>query len=180
VNASSRFIFSGSGKLTPKVKVGFEIIIDIRGAGTTSSVSQLDEDGKVTSFVPNANGATGPIRIPSLNAHNLDPFFGDARRVEWWIDHAEVGRLTMGRYDLAGIWGTVDLTGHLFLVASAGFTLLNGSFFIRGPTGQYYAMVWGNVGDPASGFNRTETVRYDSASIADSRRVLEHDAAILS
>jgi hypothetical protein len=162
VNTSSRLFFTGSGRLTPKVTVGFEIIIDIRGSGTTSSVSQLDEDGKVTTFTPNVNGATGPIGIPSLNAHNDDPFFGDARRVEWWIDHADIGRLTMGRYDLAGVWGTIDLTGHIFLGASAGFTLLNGGFFIRGPTGQYYAMVWGNIGDPASGFNRTELVRYDS------------------
>jgi hypothetical protein len=40
--------------------------------------------------------------------------------------------------------------------------LLKHLFFIRGPTGQYYAMVWGNVGDPASGFNRAGLVRYDS------------------
>jgi hypothetical protein len=65
---------------------------------------------------------------------------------------------------MAGVWGTIDLTGHVFLVGSAGFTLLNGGFFIRGPTGQYYAMVWGNIGDPASGYNRTELVRYDSPS----------------
>jgi hypothetical protein len=164
-DTSSRFIFLGSGKLTPKVKVGFEIMIDIRGGGTTAAVSQLDEDGKLTTFIPNVNSSvTGPIGIPSLTGQNADPFFGEARRIAWWIENEDIGRLTMGRYEMAGVWGTIDLTGHVFLVGSAGFTLLNGGFFIRGPTGQYYAMVWGNIGDPASGYNRTELVRYDSPS----------------
>jgi hypothetical protein len=81
-DTSSRFIFLGSGKRAPKVQVGFEIMIDIRGGGTTAAVSQLDEDGKLTTFVPNVNSsATGPVGIPSLNAANSDPFFGEARRV---------------------------------------------------------------------------------------------------
>jgi hypothetical protein len=42
--------------------------------------------------------------------------------------------------------------------------LLNGSFNIRGPNGQFYAMTWANVVDPAAAqANRSELVRYDSA-----------------
>ena len=79
----------------------------------------------------------------------------------WWIEHKDVGRLTVGRYESAGVVQTIDL-GGIGVAASSSFILLNGSFFIRGPTGQYYAMTWGNIGDPAAAQGRTELVRYDS------------------
>jgi hypothetical protein len=153
-NASSRFIFLGNARVTPKVRMGFEIMIEIEAGGTSSKVSQFDEDGKVGAQI----GGPG-----SFNQHNVDAYFGDARRAAWWIEHDDLGRLTVGRYDNAGVLATIDLTGHLFLGASASFTLLNGGFFIRGPQGQYYATTWANIADPASASSgRTELVRYDS------------------
>jgi len=170
----SRFIFNGSAKVTPKVSMGFEIMIEIEAGGTSSKVSQLDEDGKMsstTSFVPNTNiaGVTGGnVGIPSFNQHNVDAYFGDARRVAWWIEHADLGRLTVGRWEAAGVLGTIDLTSHLFLPASAAFGPINGSFFIRGPGGQFYTTTWGlggGIADPATNNpGRTELVRYDSLS----------------
>jgi hypothetical protein len=176
-NSSSRFIFNGSAKVTPKVSMGFEIMIEIEAGGTSSKVSQFDEDGKLTAFIPAVNpklGTTvcgtapgGPCTVgdPSFNAHNVDAYFGDARRVAWWVEHADLGRLTVGRWESAGVLGTIDLTGHIFLPASASFILLNGGFFLRGPNGQVYTTSWGNIGDPASNNpGRTELVRYDSPS----------------
>jgi len=161
-NSSSRFIFNGSAKVTPKVSMGFEIMIEIEAGGTSSKVNQLDEDGKLVSFIPNPGA---PVGIPSFNAHNTDAYFGDARRVAWWIEHADLGRMTVGRWEAAGVLGTIDLTGHLFLPASASFILLNGGFFIRGAGGQFYTTTWANIGDPASNNpGRTELVRYDSPS----------------
>jgi hypothetical protein len=159
-NASSRFIFLGSARINPNVSMGFEIMIEIEAGGTSSKVNQFDEDGKLTAFIPNPGGAIG---VPSFNPHNADAYFGDARRAAWWIEHKDLGRLTVGRYETAGVQATIDLTGHLFLGASSSFILLNGGFFIRGPQGQYYATTWGNIGDPASASSgRTELVRYDS------------------
>src|SRR5262252_8784840 len=165
-NSSSRFIFSGSAKVTPKVSMGFEIMIEIEAGGTSSKVNQFDEDGKLTAFIPNVNASGIPaIGIPSFNAHNVDAYFGDARRVAWWMEHADLGRITVGRWESAGVLGTIDLTGHIFLPASASFILINGGFFIRGPQGQIYATQWATVGDPASNNpGRTELVRYDSPS----------------
>src|SRR5215471_20669942 len=86
-NSSSRFIFNGSAKVTPKVSMGFEIMIEIEAGGTSSKVSQFDEDGKLASFIGNVNVAqTVPgvnpttTGVPSFNAHNTDAYFGDARR----------------------------------------------------------------------------------------------------
>jgi hypothetical protein len=193
-NSSSRFIFNGSAKVTPKVSMGFEIMIEIEAGGTSSKVNQFDEDGKLTAFIPNPNvagsfcaptagGAVtptvggacptgtvpvfGPVTtgIPSFNQHNVDAYFGDARRVAWWIEHADLGRITVGRWESAGVLGTIDLTGHIFLPASAAFGLINGGFFIRGPSGQVYTTRWADIDDPASNNpGRTELVRYDSPS----------------
>jgi hypothetical protein len=83
----------------------------------------------------------------------------------WWMEHADLGRITVGRWEAAGVLGTIDLTGHIFLPASASFILINGGFYIRGPQGQVYAAQWSTIGDPASNNpGRTELVRYDSPS----------------
>ena len=155
-NSSSRFTFLGSARVNPSVTMGFEIMIEIEAGGTSSKVNQLDEDGKVGDADQRHRGPGG-----SFNQSNVDAYFGDARRVAWWIEHKDVGRLTVGRYESAGVVQTIDL-GGIGMVASSSFILLNGSFFIRGPTGQYYAMTWANIGDPAAAQGRTELVRYDS------------------
>lgn len=154
-NFNQRFGFRGEAKISSSTQVGFEILIRTGGANS-GSTSQLDEDGKVASRICRSPCA-------SLNAHNEDGWFADAQFVTWWIEHAELGRLTVGRGQVAGVQAYIDLTGfQMYLVASPTFVLLNGGFFIRGPGGQYYAMVLGNIGDPAAGFGRSEVVRYDS------------------
>jgi hypothetical protein len=153
-NSSSRFSFLGSARVNPSVSMGFEIMIEIEAGGTSSKVNQFDEDGKVGTQI---NGTAAA----SFNASNSDAYFGDARRVAWWIEHKDVGRLTVGRYESAGVVNTIDLAG-IAPAASSSTSLLNGSFFIRGTSGQYFAMTWANIGDPASSQGRTELVRYDS------------------
>ena len=46
-NSSSRFTFLGSARVNPSVSMGFEIMIEVEAGGTSSKLSQLDEDGKV-------------------------------------------------------------------------------------------------------------------------------------
>ena len=132
--------------------MGFDIMIEIEAGGTSSKVSQFDEDGKLGRF-PRPQPAAlhaplvasrpaplcrGPMRrrrsspCPSgflrsglspraflVQAHNVDAYFGDARRVAWWVEHADLGRLTVGRWESAGVLGTIDITGQIFLPASA-------------------------------------------------------------
>ncbi len=158
-NTSSRFIFSGNARVTPKVRMGFDIIIEIEGGGTTSKASQFDEDGKLGTQI---NGSLAG----SFNAHNVDAYFGDARRVAWWIDHEDIGRLIVGRYDGAGPVSTIDL-GGIGVVAYPKFNQLSGSFFLRGSAGQYFNVTWNNVLDPGSAPDpRTELVRYDTPAWA--------------
>src|SRR5215831_18724864 len=94
-NSSSRFSFTGTAKVTPTVSMGFDITIEIEAGGTSSKVSQFDEDGKVGAQI---NGAAAG----SFNTGNTDAYFGDARRAAWWIEDKNLGRLTVGRYESAG------------------------------------------------------------------------------
>jgi hypothetical protein len=156
-NFTSRFNLYGEAKVSTQVKVGYFILITSGAGGNSGAVSQLDEDGKAPSKLC-------PTTCPSFNEHNVDSYFADARGVGWWIEHAELGRVTVGRALAAGVWGTLELTDQLYPVASPAFGLLNGGFLVRGPTGQYYSFVWGNITDPAAAYSRTELIRYDTPS----------------
>ncbi|MFZ0848943.1 MAG: hypothetical protein WAO08_07040, partial [Hyphomicrobiaceae bacterium] len=153
-NSSSRFSFTGTAKVTPSVSVGFDITIEIEAGGTSSKLSQFDEDGKLGAQI---NGGFGA----SFNASNVDAYFGDARRAAWWIEDTRLGRLTVGRYESAGAITTIDLAG-IGAAASASVILVNGGFLARGPDGQFFGLAWGNLGDPAANQGRTELIRWDS------------------
>jgi hypothetical protein len=153
-NSSSRFSFTGTAKVTPTVSMGFDITIEIEAGGTSSKLSQFDEDGKLGAQI---NGGFGA----SFNASNVDAYFGDARRAAWWIEDTRLGRLTVGRYESAGAITTIDLAG-IGAGASASVILVNGGFLVRGNQGQYFAFNWGNLGDPAANQGRTELIRWDS------------------
>jgi hypothetical protein len=157
-NSSSRFSFTGVAKVTPNVSMGFDITIEIEAGGTSSKVSQFDEDGKVGTQI---NGTLAA----SFNASNVDSYFGDARRAAWWIEDKNLGRLTVGRYESAGAITTIDLAG-ISAGASASVVLVNGSFLIRDNAGNFTGISWGAIGDPAANQGRTELIRYDSPTIA--------------
>jgi hypothetical protein len=162
-SSSSRFSILGEAKISPRVKSGFEIMIEIEAGGTASKVSQLDEDGKILASAPLGNNI-------SFNGPSVDAYFGDARRVAWWIEDSQIGRMTVGRYEGAGAPYTIDL-GGISAVAPASKAIgpAGGSFFLRGPAGEFYSAVWANVLDPVGTSNgylgRREVLRYDSPAI---------------
>jgi hypothetical protein len=153
-NSSSRYSFTGTAKVTPTVSMGFDITIEIEAGGTSSKLNQFDEDGKL-------GGQLNGTLAASFNASNVDSYFGDARRAAWWIEDTRYGRLTVGRYESAGAITTIDLAG-IGAGASASVVLVNGSFLLRGPQGQFFAPLWSTVGDPAANQGRTELMRWDS------------------
>jgi hypothetical protein len=160
-NSSSRFSFLGEAKISGAVKTGFEIMIEIEAGGTSSKTSQFDEDGRISS-----TGGWGIANMSSLNTVNQDAYFGDARRVAWWIEHKDIGRMTVGRYEGAGAIQTIDL-GGVSVAGGPSFGLLGGGTFLRSKnTGQIANVTVANLVDPAAAQGRTELVRYDSPTIA--------------
>jgi hypothetical protein len=150
-NSSSRFSFIGSAKVTSKVSVGFDITVEHDAGANSSSVTQFNEDVGTAGF--NANeGYSDDSPLAS-------------RRVEWWIEHKDIGRMTVGRQESAGVVTTIDL-GGIGVVASSSYALVGAGMHLRAPNGDYYALKWGNMTDPADAQGRTELLRYDSPTIA--------------
>jgi len=159
-NSSSRFSLLGEARVSPAIKMGFEIMLELESLGASTRVSQLDEDGKIGAQIRGTAAPGG-----SNNEPGNDAYFGDARRVAWWVEHKDIGRLTIGRYEGAGAVATLDLAG-IAVFANASFRNINNNFFLRGSGGQYYGMVWGDIVDPAvAAAQRTELLRYDTPSL---------------
>jgi hypothetical protein len=153
-NSSTRFSILGEAKVTPNVKMGFEIMLDNQ-AGSSSTTNQWESFGRTSSTLTNTIGNT-------WDGNNNDSYFGAARRMIFWVEDAKLGRISVGHYEMAGAVPTIDL-GGISAGASSSLTLVNGGFFLRGPAGQYYAASWSNFVDPAATQSRQNEVRYDSA-----------------
>jgi hypothetical protein len=80
------------------------------------------------------------------------------------MEDAKLGRVTVGRYEMAGAVTTIDL-GGISAGASASLAIVNGSFLLRGPAGQYYATKWLSFVDPAANRGRQNELLYDSTEI---------------
>jgi len=161
-NSSSRFSLLGEARVSPSIKMGFEIMMEIDAGGTSSKANQLDEDGKLGAQI---TGSAAPAA--SFNAITVDSYFGDARRIAWWIEHKDVGRLTVGRYEGAGAVATIDLAG-IAVFAAPNFTTINGGFYIRTSNGAsgFSTIKWGDIVEPAQiASQRTELMRYDTPSL---------------
>src|SRR4051794_32150902 len=157
INSSTRFVFSGNAKVTPKVTMGYEWMIEQSGGGRTDGVSQLDEDGKKGAGSPLGNN----VSFNQQNG-NSDAYL-TVRRAAFFVQHEDLGRVTVGRYNEAGAVTTIDLTGSIgFAVGSSSFGNVPPGFYVRGKNGQYFNMTWSNIVDPAADNGRVELVRYDS------------------
>src|SRR6516162_7426956 len=152
-NSSTRFSILGEAKVTPNVKVGFEIMLDNQ-AGSSSTINQWESFGRSSSTLINTVGQ-------SFDGNNNDSYFGAARRMIFWVEDAKLGRVSVGHYEMAGAITTIDL-GGIGAGASPSVILTQGSFLIRGPAGQYYNLSWSRIVDFAANQARQNLVRYDS------------------
>jgi hypothetical protein len=138
-NQSTRFTFSGSAKITPNLKAGFEFMTEIGITPRTSNVDQDTVDGQGTTGVSGDSGLA-------------------VRTANWWLESSQLGRVTVGRLNFGGPVGTIDL-GGISTVAHFSPGLAGGSFFVAG--GNRLATLVG----PTFGGDRIEGIRYDSPSI---------------
>lgn len=141
VNTSSRFIFSGSAKVSPNVTAGFEIMTEWNLGGRTSSVDQTSPDG------------FGPGGVFAASDGGLG-----VRRAFWWLEDKNLGRISVGRHNAGGPVGVIDL-GGIATVASQ-VPDVGGGFFVAGTTTRLSA-----VSGPSFGNDRMEGIRYDSPTI---------------
>jgi hypothetical protein len=153
-NSSTRLDFAGEAKVTPATKIGFEIQIDNQSGATTSSFNQWNIDGTINS------GINGGSKQP-FTGGNADTYFGALRIAMFYVENDKLGRVMVGRYNIAGAVNTIDL-GGISAGASSSEVLIGGNLALRGPGGQYYGMVLGATTDAAANQARQQLIRYDS------------------
>jgi hypothetical protein len=138
-NQSTRFTFSGSAKISPNLKAGFEMMTEITNGPRTSNVDQDNVDGTAST----------------------DPALA-VRTANWWLESSTLGRVTVGRINLGGPVGTIDL-GGISTVAHFSPGLVGGSFIVE--NGCAPACTLRRFIGPTYGGDRIEGIRYDTPSI---------------
>ena len=137
-NQSTRFVFSGSAKIRPDLTAGFEFMTEWSGGARTSTVDQNSPDG---------NGASLIATDGTLNV----------RTANWWLEDKHWGRVTVGRVNVGGPVGTIDL-GGISTVAHFSPGLVGGGFLVAGTR-------LGAVIGPTYGGDRIEGIRYDTSNL---------------
>jgi hypothetical protein len=152
--------FAGSARINPNLSAGFNVTMAYCGGARSHQVNQNDDDApQATCFV--GGGAAS------------DPRGGDSTFVttlaNWYIDHNQLGRLTVGRINTstAGIT-TVDL-GGAGVIANAsigytqrGFLLIDDGGNLR--TTAWNALLGGGTVNGAS-LSRANAIQYNSPTV---------------
>lgn len=139
VSNSSRFIFNGSAKISPRLQAGFEIMTEWNFGARTSSVDQNSPDGSLGGL----NAGDGGLGV---------------RRAFWWIEDKDLGRLSVGRHNVGGPVSMIDV-GNVTLPFSSTPADVGGGFLVAGTT-RLSAVIGPNFGS-----DRAEGIRYDSPTI---------------
>jgi hypothetical protein len=159
--------FGGSARVNPNVTAGFQVLIGLdvgaRSAGadsvafaigTTKGVTQVDDDGGAG--VPGTSGSAAADSFMVLALAN------------WYIDHKQLGRITVGRANTAtaGV-STIDL-GDAGVIASANIGYWQRNMYLI-QDGVLQAGQWSNAlgGGTVngSGLSRANVIVYSSPTL---------------
>ena len=155
---SSRFFFTGSAKITPRVSAGFEMMVDIGLGAQTSAVS-------------NSGALAGNAQNQPVGSQQVDGGWGgDAvlavRTANWYLEDRDLGRLTVGRINSGGAVMTIDL-GGIGTGATARPVLFGGGLSFRNSaTGAISGLTVGSqFFGHCQGCDRFEGIVWESASL---------------
>ena len=136
------FVLSGNAKINPSVTAGFDLAVSILAGARSNQVSQVDDDG----------GATADSTLALIRAN-------------WYLDHKEFGRLTVGRINTASA-GAVGLDlGGISVVANANVGYWNAGFFLQGNSGPKWNDLLGGGTVSGAGLSRANAVSYTSPTM---------------
>jgi hypothetical protein len=115
--------FAGSAAINPNLSAGFQVVLAINSQSRSHHVSQTDDDASKDGTLSN-NDASLVLSLAN-----------------WYLDHKQLGRLTVGRANTAtsGVT-TIDL-GGAGVIANANIGWWNGSFLGTGNN----VHTWGDI-----------------------------------
>jgi hypothetical protein len=151
-NGGTFVSFTGSARINPNVSAGFQVVLGMDVGARSHQVNQLDDDGQV-----GGRGGTDNDIVMTLS--------------NWYLDHKQLGRLTVGRINTstAGIT-TIDL-GGAGVVANAsigywnrGFHFISNNNAFTGTGGGWSQMLGGNSVNGSS-LSRANAVQYSTPNV---------------
>jgi hypothetical protein len=175
--SSSRFRLTGNARINPQLQAGFIIEMDLSVGGRSHQVSQIDDDGVGGAPFPAATAASvGPDGVGGAG----DSLLG-IRLANWYLDHKDIGRVTVGRMNTATAGVTLVDLGGIGVIGNpeslnwgGGFLLRNGAGILSQNAGGTGGNTWGNMncgtGGGGSyttdcgqhGSRRHDAIRYDT------------------
>jgi hypothetical protein len=132
INSATRFGFRGDAKVSPTLKAGYSILLDINSGASSAVVNQLREEAP-TACAVTANPAI--VSACGVNAFSNDHSVR-MRDANVWLESSSFGRVTLGRLTVSGPQGTIDL-GGISNVASGSQSLVGGAFLFRDGAGSF-------------------------------------------
>jgi hypothetical protein len=143
----SFFLLSGDAKINPKVTAGFAIQIGLDFGSRAHQVTSKDDDGTNGLGSPASNGSGDSLLVLTL--------------ANWYLDHKDLGRVTVGRINTAtaGITG-LDL-GGAGVIANVNLGYWQRSFDAVG-TGVTWNTLLGGGTVNGSTLSRANAISYTS------------------
>jgi len=117
--------FAGNAKVNPSLTAGFVITLAINSGARSHQVNQLSDDA------PDALGASDSTFVMTQGA--------------WYLDHKQIGRLTVGRTNTATAGLTlIDLSGA-GVINNSNIGFWNASFFVNNAATATGLRTWGDL-----------------------------------
>ena len=136
---SSFFVLNGNAKVNANVTAGFEMAVSILQGARSQQVSQADDDG----------GLGGDSSLALIRAN-------------WYLDHNQLGRLTVGRINTASA-GVVGLDlGGISVIANANIGYWNAGFLASSGAGWTWGDLLGGATVYGAGLSRANAISYTS------------------
>jgi hypothetical protein len=151
------FAFTGDAKINPKLTAGFNVTIALDTGGRSHQVNQLDDDGTLD-----------PVR--DAGARSAGGFDTDIvlTLANWYLDHKDLGRVTVGRINTATAGTTTVDLGGAGVIANAqfgysqrGFFLSNNDNILNSSATTWAAALGGNTVNGSS-LSRAQAISYTS------------------
>jgi hypothetical protein len=119
--------FTGNAAINPNLSAGFQVMVGLDRGARINHVSQLDDDG--------ASGSTGVADTAIVISY-----------ANWYLDHKQLGRVTVGRanFATAGLTG-IDLGGAGVVANASTLGYWNSNFFLNSGAGALETAQWGDI-----------------------------------
>jgi hypothetical protein len=159
MSGGSFFAFAGSAKINPSLSAGFNITVAFDTGGRSHQVTQTDDDGTASGSGDNSAGArtTGGFDTDIV-----------VTLANWYLDHTQLGRITVGRANTATAGITSIDLGGAGVIANANIGYTQRSMFLAFEDGllkgQWTSALGGNTVNGAS-LSRGNVISYSTPTV---------------